>query len=511
MKHCPSPPKDVPMQPWHPTWALRMSAVLHVCSAVLVVVNPALWPWALGTVVANHLVLTAAVMRPQSRLLGPNMTRLPPDAARRGEVALTFDDGPDPEITPQVLDLLDEYGAKASFFCIAERVAAHPELAREIIRRGHTVENHTRKHSYAFPLFGPRALQREINAAQSTIHAITRAAPKFFRAPMGFRNPFLAPAVKRANLRYVSWTRRGYDTFAKHAEPVLHRLQQGLAAGDILLLHDGRPNQLQQNSPVILEVLPRLLKQLQALNLKSVSLAAAAPPDFNGLIDAATLPYTCAGKYAYHFAQGKLRHDPVFRAVLKNGLLPDEGRLLDLGCGLGVLPALLSQARIQHQAGNWFAGWPAPPQHVELFGIELLPWKVTAATQALGGKATIRQGDIRTIELPQCSCVVILDVLLYLNTAEQRQMLQRMAKALQPGGVLLLREGDAAGGLRFHITRLAEQICCLWRGQGWLPLHYRSAKEWVALLRELGFSVESIPMSQGTPFANVLFRATRVA
>jgi len=282
--------KYVQLPLWRATWALRVSAVLHVGSAVLVVINPAIWPWALGAVVANHLVLTAAVMWPQSRLLGPNMTRLPSVAALRGEVALTFDDGPDPEITPQVLDMLDEYGAKASFFCIADKVVAYPELTREIIRRGHTVENHTREHSYAFPLFGPGALQREINAAQSAIHAVTGVAPRFFRAPMGFRSPFLAPAVTRANLRYASWTRRGYDTFAKHAEPVLRRLQRGLAAGDILLLHDGRPNQLQHNSPVILEVLPRLLDQLQARNLKSVSLAAAMSPDFNDLIDTDTLP-----------------------------------------------------------------------------------------------------------------------------------------------------------------------------------------------------------------------------
>lgn len=234
-------------------------------------------------------------------------------------------------------------------------------------------------------------------------------------------------------------------------------------------------------------------------------------PNFNDLIDTATLPYARAGQYAYQFARGKLRYDPVFHAVLKDGLLPNQGRLLDLGCGLGVLPALLNQARSQYQAGNWFADWPTPPQHLELLGVELLQWKVTAATQALEDKATIRQGDIRTIELPQCSGIVILDVLLYLNAAEQQQILQRIAQALQPGGVLLLCEGNAAGGLRFHITRLAEQICCLSRGQGWQPLHYRSTKEWMALLQELGFSVESLPMSQGTPFANVLFRATRVA
>ena len=232
---------------------------------------------------------------------------------------------------------------------------------------------------------------------------------------------------------------------------------------------------------------------------------------FDSILDAATLPYARAGQYPYHFARGKLRYDPVFRAILKDGLLPNEGRLIDLGCGLGVLPALLTAARNQYQAGSWEPDWATPPQNIELHGVELLDWKVVAAKRALGDSAVIRQGDIRTCELPGCSAVIILDVLLYLNADEQRQILQRIASALQPGGTLLLREGNAAGGLRYHVTRLAEQICCLWRGQGWLALHYRNTAEWIALLEELGFSVAALPMSQGTPFANVLFCATRKA
>lgn len=280
--------KHIQLPLWCATPALLFSTGLHVFCAVLTVLNPAIWQWTLGTVMVNHLlILATVVMWPHSRLLGPNMTHLPAAAALRGEVALTFDDGPDPLVTPQVLDLLDQYGAKASFFCIGNKVIAHPELTREIIRRGHSVENHTNSHPHAFALFGPSALQHEIDSAQTAIYAATGVAPVFFRAPMGFRNPFLAPVVERAGLRYTNWTRRGYDTVAKSAEPVLQRLQRGLAAGDILLLHDGRSIQPHSASPVILEVLPRLLNQLQALNLKSVSLAAAMSPKFNDLIDTA--------------------------------------------------------------------------------------------------------------------------------------------------------------------------------------------------------------------------------
>jgi peptidoglycan/xylan/chitin deacetylase (PgdA/CDA1 family) len=268
--------KHIQLPLWRATPLLLLSTGLHVFCAVLTVLNPVIWQWTLGAVIVNHLlILATVVMWPDSHLLGPNMTRLPAAAALRGEMALTFDDGPDPLVTPQVLDLLDQYGAKASFFCIANKVIAHPELTREIIRRGHSVENHTNSHPHAFAFFGPSALQHEIDSAQTAIYAITGVAPVFFRAPMGFRNPFLAPVVERAGLRYTNWTRRGYDTVAKSAEAVLQRLQRGLAAGDILLLHDGRSIRPHNESPVILEVLPRLLEHLQTLNLKSVALQTA--------------------------------------------------------------------------------------------------------------------------------------------------------------------------------------------------------------------------------------------
>ncbi|OGS97468.1 MAG: hypothetical protein A3H31_02375 [Gallionellales bacterium RIFCSPLOWO2_02_FULL_57_47] len=281
MKNCPQPSvapngnERTAARHWLTTPALQLSAAVHSVSALLVILNPGNWQWALGAVLFNHAILTAGVLRPKSVLLGPNMTHLPAAATRRGEVSLTFDDGPDPEITPLVLDLLDRYGAKASFFCIASKVSAYPELAREIIKRGHSLENHTYCHPYAFALFGPGGIVREIESSQATICAVTGVAPGFFRAPMGFRPPFLAPAVDRAGLRCATWTRRGFDTFAINPEAVLQRLLRGLAAGDILLLHDGRPNRPNRNTKIIREVLPRLLEHLQTLGLKSVSLTTA--------------------------------------------------------------------------------------------------------------------------------------------------------------------------------------------------------------------------------------------
>lgn len=153
--------------------------MLHAAGAIALTVQPAWWPWVLGVLAGNHLVLIAAALWPRGRWLGPNLTRLPASAIGRHEVALTFDDGPDPEVTPRVLELLDRYQAKASFFCIGEKAAAFPETVREIARRGHSVENHSYRHSGAFALYGVFRLRREVETAQAVIARITGRPPGF--------------------------------------------------------------------------------------------------------------------------------------------------------------------------------------------------------------------------------------------------------------------------------------------------------------------------------------------
>ena len=236
---------------------------------------PAEWPWVLGALAANHAVVTAVGLWPRSTALGPNLKRLPDAAAARREVALTIDDGPEPEITPAVLDLLDAAGARATFFCIAANAQRHPELVREIVRRGHSVENHSHVHSHRFSLLGPRGLAREIEAAQSVLSDVTGVAPRFFRAPAGLRNPFLAPVLHGMGLALASWTRRGFDTRERDPQRVLQRLTRGMAAGDILLLHDGNCARDAQGRPVVLAVLPALLDELRRQGLVPVTLPQA--------------------------------------------------------------------------------------------------------------------------------------------------------------------------------------------------------------------------------------------
>jgi peptidoglycan/xylan/chitin deacetylase (PgdA/CDA1 family) len=234
------------------------------------------WPWVLGVLLANHLLLTTLGVIPRSRLLGLNWTRLPPEHAA-GRIALTFDDGPDPAVTPEVLRILAEHGVRATFFCIGERARRHPELVQACAAAGHAVENHSDRHRHSFALLGPAALRRELEHAQSSLQQLSGARPRFFRAPAGVRSPLLDPVLQQMGLQLAAWTRRGFDTVNGNAERVLARLARGLRAGDILLLHDGNAARDRHGRAVLLEVLPPLLALLRARQLTPVTLRELLP------------------------------------------------------------------------------------------------------------------------------------------------------------------------------------------------------------------------------------------
>ena len=264
---------------WSPAPLVRASLLLHGAAALGFALRPGAWPWAAGAVLANHALIAAAGLWPQSPLLGPVLARLPDGAARQGLVALTFDDGPDPAVTPSVLGLLAAHGATASFFCVGRRARAEPALVREIARAGHSIENHTDRHPFGFAFYGLGRLGREIAAAQASLAALAGAPPRFFRAPMGFRSPLLDPVLHRAGLAAAAWTRRGHDCFRRDPGVVLRHLTRGLRGGDILLLHDGSCARTVAGEPVVLAVLPRLLAALRAQGLRAVSLPRAMAAD----------------------------------------------------------------------------------------------------------------------------------------------------------------------------------------------------------------------------------------
>jgi peptidoglycan/xylan/chitin deacetylase (PgdA/CDA1 family) len=260
-----------PTTRWRPSPVIAGSMGLHCLAGAGAVFSPEVWPWALGAIAANHSVLTAAALWPRNAWLGPNVTRLPATAVARSEISLTFDDGPDPEVTPKVLDLLDSRGVTATFFCIGERSLAHADLCREIVRRGHGIENHSRRHLPTFALLGMGGMRREIAAAQAAIVEAAGVAPRFFRPPAGIHSPLLDPVLHGLGLRLVNWTRRGFDT-RHQPQVVTAKLVDGLRAGDILLLHDGGCARTPAGTPVVLEVLPRVLDAAAAARLRPVTL-----------------------------------------------------------------------------------------------------------------------------------------------------------------------------------------------------------------------------------------------
>lgn len=219
---------------------------------------------------------------------------------------------------------------------------------------------------------------------------------------------------------------------------------------------------------------------------------------YAALVEKTALRFSSSGRFVQGFVRGKLLHDPVYREILDRDILPTQGKILDLGCGRGILLALLTTLRHSNSAVN---------TQLEYQGFELSEKAARIAQNSLGMDADIVNGDIRTQLLPDCQAVLLLDVLMYMRAEEQEDVLQKVCRALQPSGVLIIREADAGSGVPFAITWLAERFCAFARGHWRQHYGYRSKQEWNRVLEQLGFKVDMAPMSQGTPFANVLFIA----
>ncbi|MHB8255528.1 MAG: class I SAM-dependent methyltransferase [Acidiferrobacter sp.] len=226
----------------------------------------------------------------------------------------------------------------------------------------------------------------------------------------------------------------------------------------------------------------------------------------DALVDLAAAPYRRAGRFAWRFARGKLMYDPIFVALLARGLIPDGSHIVDLGCGQGLLSSWLTAARDSWTRITWPPSWPEPPQIASYHGIEWMARDVDRARCAVS-TATFTWGDMRTIPFGPANIVTIFDVLHYVDHTSQDGVLERVRATLAPGGLLLLRVGDAAAGWPFHISRWVDFVVTSIRGGRWQRLYCRSQQAWLARLAELGFKVTALPMSQRTPFANVLLVA----
>ena len=231
---------------------------------------------------------------------------------------------------------------------------------------------------------------------------------------------------------------------------------------------------------------------------------------WRSLHDAACAPYRSAGRFAWHFARGKLARDPVFRSLLERGDLPAQARVLDIGCGQGLLASLLATIDSHAKRGHWPPTWPAAPVGARYHGIELMARDVARAEAALVALKPAPRfvcADMCEAALPESDVVVILDVLHYVDHAAQDALLARVRDALAPRGRLLLRVGDAASRRGFVTSQWVDRVVTLTRGHRVPPTFGRPLSGWVARLHSLGFRVQPVPMSAGTPFANVLLVA----
>lgn len=223
-----------------------------------------------------------------------------------------------------------------------------------------------------------------------------------------------------------------------------------------------------------------------------------AAPAWVRLADETARRYLETGVSHWEFVRGKLRHDPMYREILSSAL-PEEGVLLDLGCGRGILLSLVLTSN----------GTCASRR--TLIGVESREALAAVARIATGPAASVVTADVRTVNFPRSRALMMLDLLHYLSAADQEDLIRRASAALEPGGVMWIREPDRARTLRFLATRAGERLACVMRGEWRRRLHYRGCDDWCSLLRREGLGVSTRGASRGTPFANVLFRCERPA
>lgn len=227
---------------------------------------------------------------------------------------------------------------------------------------------------------------------------------------------------------------------------------------------------------------------------------------FQTLVERAAERYVDASLTAFEFARGKLRGDPVYRAVLSGGILPSGGTLVDVGCGQGLMLTLLLEAAEAWRTGEWTG--PPPPRYSLLVGVEPRAGVARLAALATGGAADIRQADGRGVTLPPSDAVLLFDVLQMVPPSDQEAMLRLALASLAPRGVVLVREADASSP-RFWRVRAGNRAKALVTG-GWRQtLCYRDARGWQDLFERVGFTVHRETAGPAGAFGNVLFRLTR--
>jgi uncharacterized protein (DUF2062 family) len=326
------------------------------------------------------------------------------------------------------------------------------------------------------PIFGFHLL---LCVAVSTLFRLNRL--KTYLAA-NISNPLVAPWLLFAEVQAGAWLRRG--SFHELSLETIRATGVRTFGADLLV-----------GSVAIGAVLAALAAW------GTLVLVGRHPGDrFADLVRRASDRYAAASITAWEFARGKLRHDPIYRALVEGGLLQSGGTLVDVGCGQGLTLALLAEARKDGSG----------PVFDRLVGIELRPRVAAMAAAALGGEAVITEADARATGIEPADAILFLDVLHMMPRDDQEALLTAAREALRTGGdeqsgVMVIREADADAGWRFRMVAFGNRLKALAFGHWGQRFYFRSVADWISCLSQLGLRAEAREMGQGTPFANVVF------
>lgn len=228
-------------------------------------------PLAIGLPLAAWIALvTDGIARPSSNVLCPTISRVPDSGDC---VALTFDDGPDPVVTPQILDILNSHGARATFFVIGKLVEKHLDIARRALNAGHELGNHSWRHAYFQSMHSTKSVARDVDLATKLLSSLMPEKPRaLYRAPVGLKSPPLARVVQDQGLTVVAWSIHSRDTIDFNPERVAARVLRRVTPGEIVLLHDGHEREGPHRT-CALKALPLILEGLKERKLQPVTVS----------------------------------------------------------------------------------------------------------------------------------------------------------------------------------------------------------------------------------------------
>jgi uncharacterized protein (DUF2062 family)/SAM-dependent methyltransferase len=305
-------------------------------------------------------------------------------------------------------------------------------------------------------------------------------------------NPLLSPLLVLSELQTGAWVRR--QDFHQLSLSEIRTTNVWVYGGDLLL-----------GSLIVGTIL--------GLTIAGATYATAGAmrrgDPLAALWERASDPYLPLSITAWEFARGKLRGDPLYRATAVAGLLRDGRTLVDVGCGQGLTLSVLVEASRLWAEGGWPHGAPPPPRFARIVGIELRPRLARLAQQALGPAVEVLSGDARDSMPREADAVLFFDVLHLMPPDDQERTIARASAALTPGGTILIREANPAGGWRFAAVRLGNRLKSIVVGRWRQRFHFRTMDEWASLLTQHGLQVVLQPMNEGTPFANLLVRGVR--